>query len=279
MKIGIYINPTKLRFKGQIAVLLSKLKELKVDFYLNDESEKILNSKYKYETRSDLVKNKALVIVIGGDGTFLRLLQETEQYDTKYVLANIGYIGFLSSFSVTELIDNLEEILSNKDKFIDIPLLQIRYERRRYIAINDIILENKGVTKLLKFKAYIDGKLYHKLRASGIIISSPTGSTALNYSSGGPIVEIGMKLLIYKPVCSQFNASPPVIFNGEHKITIENRNKFPLAMTLDGNRTIEFAPEKEIDITICKNKKFKLVLYKSKNIDDILREKFFGDGG
>jgi NAD+ kinase len=273
--IGIFINPKKVDYKTKLEELFKKIEKNNIEFSLNNEVRQFFSKSYHYEDKNHLVKNKELIIIVGGDGTFLKLLHETGMIEGKYILVNIGYIGFLSSFTYKEFYKNFDGIISNKNKYIELSILSIKSEKNNYFAINDIVFENMGPTKLLNFNLYVDNEFYHNLRASGLILSTTTGSSAISYSTGGPIVEIGLPLIIYRSISPQFNCDPSVIFKGNHTFKVENSNSFPIIYTIDGAETIEMKPNESVEATLFKEKKCHLVLYKSKKISTILKEKLF----
>ncbi len=273
--IGIFINPGKVAAKTRFLELFRTVKRSGLEFSVNTEVKKIFGEGYKYESVRDLVNGKKFVIAIGGDGTFLKMLHDSGSIDNKYVLANIGRIGFLASFTLEELIAGFKQILSDHDKYIPLSLLETGHGPVKDFALNDIVFENEGRTRLLDFKVYLDNEFYHLLRASGLIVSTPAGSSAICYSSGGPIVEAGLDLMIYKAISPQFNSEPSLVFNGYRKLTVVNGNDFPIIYTVDGLITKKMGPGEKVTVTTMKHKKCNLILFKSKNISTILKEKIF----
>ncbi|MCK5398399.1 NAD(+)/NADH kinase [bacterium] len=273
--IGIYINPEKIEFKKQLEDLFVKMDENKLRFTLNTGMRKYFKDEFSYEDPATLVSGKDVVIVVGGDGTFLKLIQDTGALGGKYVLVNIGYVGFLSSFTLGEFLADLKNILDRKNSFIRLPILSIAGADGQQFAINDIVFENDGKTRLLRLELHVDGSFYHSLRASGLVLSTATGSSAICYSSGGPIVEVGLDLIVYKAISPQFNCEPSVVFNGDHAFEVVNRNDFPIIYTIDGIRTSSMKPGDRINVGLMKDATCNLVLFKDKNINDILREKLF----
>lgn len=168
------------------------------------------------------------IIVLGGDGTMLRAAGEYLGRNIPFIGVNLGTLGYLAEVEKDQIpaaLDNLiadQYEVENRMMLSGIPVIAGR-KMESMIALNDIVINRKGALHVINFNIYVNGQLLSTYHADGMIISTPTGSTAYNLSAGGPIVEPRARLIMMTPVCSH---------------------------TLVNNRTIILAEDDEIDIEI-----------------------------
>ena len=172
------------------------------------------------------------IIVLGGDGTMLRAADMYREMHIPFIGVNLGTLGYLAEVDKDQLEPALDQLIANKYEIESRMMLtgipSINGESLSpMIALNDIVINRRGALHVIKFNIYVNGQLISTYGADGMIISTPTGSTAYNLSAGGPIVEPRARLIMLTPVCSH---------------------------TLVNNRTIIFSEDDVIDIEIGKCK-------------------------
>ena len=177
----------------------------------------------------ELGQQSDLAIVIGGDGTMLNIARTFAPYDVALVGVNQGRLGFLTDISVDTMIETIGAVLDNKFVTEDRMLLSAEIwsgEERVFevLAFNDVVL-SKGVKgSMVEFEVSIDGQFIYSQRSDGLIVATPTGSTAYALSSGGPIVHPSLNVMALVPVCPHTLSNRPVVIDGGCAVEIRVRD-------------------------------------------------------
>ena len=172
-------------------------------------------------TADSIPKDIDCAIVIGGDGTLIgvaRLLKK----EVPIMGINMGTLGYLTEIEVDRIEESLDQILSGHYMLEDRMMLDgIFDDGGENVALNDIVLSRKGNLRIIHFNVYVNGTLLNSYEADGIVISTPTGSTAYNLSAGGPIVEPTASLIVITPICSHALNTSSIVLSAEDEIRIE----------------------------------------------------------
>ena len=172
-------------------------------------------------TADSMPKDIDCAIVIGGDGTLIgvaRLLKK----EVPIMGINMGTLGYLTEIEVDRIEESLDQILSGHYMLEDRMMLDgIFDDGGENVALNDIVLSRKGNLRIIHFNVYVNGTLLNSYEADGIVISTPTGSTAYNLSAGGPIVEPTASLIVITPICSHALNTSSIVLSAEDEIRIE----------------------------------------------------------
>ncbi len=171
-------------------------------------------------SREDIGRRCDLAVVIGGDGTLLNAARSLADYDVPLAGVNLGHLGFLTDISPGVMCESIAEILSGDFLREDRFLLECRIERDGNKievgnAFNEVVVYKWNVARMIELETNIDEKFVHKLRADGLIIATPTGSTAYALSAGGPIVHPGMGAMIIVPVCPHSMNNRPLVVSSD----------------------------------------------------------------
>ena len=196
------------------------------------------------------------VITLGGDGTFIQAARDLAGTGLPIVGINLGDLGYLTQMgkggNLEELLDAL---LSDRYEIQERMMLTGRiYHKGRpeasHIALNDIVLAREGDMRVLKFKIYVNGQFLYEYSADGVIVSTPTGSTAYNLSAGGPIAQPDGELLILTPVCPHTLTSRTIVLGPESRIRIEisEKNEGCQAAAFDGGTKVALTRGDYIEI-------------------------------
>lgn len=176
---------------------------------------------WKDMTADSIPKGIDCAIVIGGDGTLIgvaRLLKK----EVPIMGINMGTLGYLTEIEVDRIEESLDQILSGHYMLEDRMMLDgIFDDGGENVALNDIVLSRKGNLRIIHFNVYVNGTLLNSYEADGIVISTPTGSTAYNLSAGGPIVEPTASLIVITPICSHALNTSSIVLSAEDEIRIE----------------------------------------------------------
>jgi NAD+ kinase len=166
-----------------------------------------------------------LLIAVGGDGTLLRAVEVGAELNTPLLGINLGRLGFLADLAPSDLGRRLNEILSGR--FVEDHRVRLRWEVLREgevlasgSALNDVVVEKWSSSRLLLVELCINGAFVNEQRCDGLIITTPTGSTAYALSGGGPILQAGLDVLGVVPICPHNLTNRPVVISGDSRIDI-----------------------------------------------------------
>jgi len=183
------------------------------------------NCPYPVLPLEELGKQADLAIVIGGDGTMLNIARTFAPYDVALIGVNQGRLGFLTDISVDTMFETIGSILDGKFVTENRMLLQAEIYRGAervfdVLAFNDVAV-NKGMTgSMIEFEVRIDGQFIYTQRSDGLIVATPTGSTAYALSSGGPIVHPSLSVMTLVPVCPHTLSNRPIVISSDCTVEI-----------------------------------------------------------
>lgn len=164
------------------------------------------------------------VIVIGGDGTLIEAARALQNHDTPILGINMGTLGYLTEVEVAGIEEAVEKIIAD-DYILEkrMMLEGVFNNGDKDICLNDIIVSRKNTLRVIHFDLYVNGELLNSYKADGVIISTPTGSTAYNLSAGGPIVEPTASMIVITPICSHALNTSSIVLSAEDEIVIRIR--------------------------------------------------------
>lgn len=225
-KYYIITNPSKdtdLTVTNQIAEsLLKKGMEINGNMLKGE----VCPSGGSYTNPADIDDDTECVIVIGGDGTLIQAARDLKHKDIPMIGVNLGNMGYLAEIEI-ESLEEAIEMLVNDDFTIEsrIMLTGSIYRDNQKIqektALNDIVFGRSGTLRVVDFKVYVNQQFLKQYSADGIIITTPTGSTAYNLSAGGPILEPCANIFAITPICSHSLGSRSIVFSADSVIQIE----------------------------------------------------------
>lgn len=164
-----------------------------------------------------------IFLVLGGDGTFLSISGIASKLDIPVVGVNLGRLGFLSEIEKENLAEDIDKLLAEDFKIQERMMISAEFDGKKATALNDIVVARENsLLKILEFDVYIDDEFVDNFKADGVIISTPTGSTAYSLSAGGPIVDPSMEIMIITPICPHKMYSRTIIVSKDKKVTVKN---------------------------------------------------------
>ena len=222
--------------------------------------------------------NIDLVIVLGGDGTYLQAVQSMSNYTVPFLGINMGSFGFLTVHRQESVIHCLESVLKGEmiieeRTLIDVRLNNGEHQENIFLALNDMVIERGSFSHLISISISIQNKNIYSIKADGVIISSPTGSTAYNLAAGGPILHPQVNSFAITPICSHSLTNRPVIVPDtcEMSFKINNQNQSAF-LTIDGKKIIQISNKDQL--TVQKSiKKHKTLREKKHNDFLLLKDK------
>ncbi len=176
-------------------------------------------------TREQMGAQCDLAIVIGGDGSFLNAARSLAHFDIPMLGINLGRLGFLTDIAPNQIDDHLNEILFGKYIAEQRCLLSSHILRDGEIlaqgcALNDVVVHKLDIARMIEFETHINGEFVYRQRSDGLIISTPTGSTAYALSGGGPILAPTLKAISLVPICPHTLSNRPIVVPGDSRIEI-----------------------------------------------------------
>ena len=229
--------------------------------------------------KETIVGNADMVVVMGGDGTFLSAARMMQTVTAPIMGINLGSLGFLTEFTLEESLLALEKIVAGDFHYeerimIDVKIVRGEETIATHTALNDIVINRKALARMVKVEATIDGAFVNEYTADGLIVATPTGSTAYNLAANGPIVHPSLTALIISPVCPHTLSNRPVVI--PDKVALELRlapGRIDKAViSIDGQVGYEISPKDRIIIRRSKQVT-RVILSPNKNYYQILREK------
>ena len=195
--------------------------------------------------REELPGQSDLLIVLGGDGTLLSAARLAADRQVPILAVNLGGLGFLTTVSQDELYLILDEIVSNKHRVSERVMLEAKILRggtviRRQIALNDAVLNKAALARIMDLELHVDGEYVTTYKADGLILSTPTGSTAYSLAAGGPIVYPIVEAFVVTPICPHTLTNRPLVIPDSAKVEIDfQAGDDAVFLTLDGQVGIE----------------------------------------
>ena len=252
----------------------------KCQVYLDKETSRNMpENDLEIITRHEIGKRCDLAITIGGDGTLLDAARALVNFDVPLLGINLGRLGFLVDISPNEMKERITEILDGEFEEEHRILLNTEIDhkdkpRSESHAFNDVVIHKWEVARMIETETYINGNFLNSMRSDGLIVSTPTGSTAYALSGGGPILEPAMDAMVLVPICPHTMSYRPIVIDGDSKIDIivkENTHSHA-QVTCDGQINLGVVSGDKISI-YKKDKVVKLIHPRQHNHYEILRAK------
>lgn len=239
-KIGIVAKIHSPLAAEGVKKLAEWLDERKLSYLIDEESARIAGIKNAVK-KVDIAHQSDLVIVLGGDGTFLGVARLMEGRNAPILGVNLGGLGFLTEFAYEEMLPALEQVLTGDFQSEDRAMLDVVVSREgknvaSYTALNDVALNRGAFSRMLHIMVYVDGIFVNEYVADGLLISTPTGSTAYNLSVGGPIMHPSLDAIIISPICPHTLSNRPLVIPDWHnvEIALTQNTQGEAVATMDG---------------------------------------------
>jgi NAD+ kinase len=284
MIFGLRGNINKPQIAEVVNNLLRFLDRKKINYILEEKIAELVSGKFgkkfaKGTVVSDhqITEKSGCIISIGGDGTFLSSAKLVGESGIPIIGVNLGKLGFLAETSISEIPEFISAVLKGNFKTEEhtvITASSTDRPRRKLFALNEIVIGQTGIVKTIALDAYYNNQLINSYLADGLIISTPTGSTAYSLSAGGPIVVPVSDVLILVPLSPHTLTARPVIFPDSGKLRIKAFAKKSIVVTADGQTSLSPGKDAEIVVTLA-DYKIKVLKSLSSNYFKVLNRKLF----
>ncbi|HEY8499330.1 MAG TPA: NAD(+)/NADH kinase [Clostridia bacterium] len=226
--------------------------------------------------------NISVALSLGGDGTLLNTARLLFSHDIPVLGINLGTVGFLAEIEINDIENAIKSISTGDYKLTERMVLTAGVERNGSIvfsgmALNDVVVSREGLSRIIRLKVYVDNQYIDSFPGDGVIISTPTGSTAYTLSAGGPIVQPEMQMMIITPICPHILYSRSFITSPEKEVIVQINDDYPdpAIITLDGQEGFKIIAGDQIYIRRA-DKEIKFVSINHLNFYDVLRAKIHG---
>jgi NAD+ kinase len=219
-----------------------------------------------------------LILVLGGDGTMIATARLLGDSKVPVLGVNYGGLGYLAEFRIEELYTALESILSGNYRLdervmLDVELMRSDESVTSNRVLNDVVINKSALARIIEIEAYFNRQFVNSFRADGLIVSTPTGSTAYNLSAGGPVIYPSMNAVVITPICPFTLSNRPIVVPDDAVIELcLKTDQEDVALTLDGQVGFPLKVEDRVVIRKSQNT-FSLVQPMNRNYFDVLRDK------
>lgn len=282
-RIGIVLKPHQPDALKTICDLVTWLHERQIELIGGPEIEReriehATGCSISEKPQHEIAASADLMLVLGGDGTMIATARMIGDRDVPVLGINYGGLGYLAEFRIEELYHALESILSgnfrvDKRVMLDVELKRGDESVTRNRVLNDVVINKSALARIIEIEAYLNQRFVNSFRADGLIISTPTGSTAYNLSAGGPVIFPSMNAVVITPICPFTLSNRPIVVPDDATIELLLKtDQEQVTLTLDGQVGFELNVEDRVEIRKS-SVTFNLVQPSNRNYFDVLRDK------
>ena len=277
-RIGILSRPRREQLSVVVPPLLKWLQARGITAVLDEETAAAVPGGFKGQPAPLVADASQFLLVLGGDGTMLAAARLAASRKIPILPVNMGRLGFLTGFTLEELYPALEETLAGHPSISQRVMLQADLLRAGSVvetqgALNEAVVHKGSFARMIQLELYIDSDFVCRYRADGLIVSSPTGSTAYSLSAGGPIVHPAVEAFVITPICPHMLSDRPLVVRDYCRVEIRmNGDAESVYPTLDGQRGVPLRPTDIVRVTRAKEE-LQMIEPPQKPYFEILRNK------
>jgi NAD+ kinase len=259
MKIGIVGNTCKPKAVKVIEAFLTHLRKRNVPFVMDESLLRFLTPGAHEEAAPllELGRICSVMVVFGGDGTMLATAREIGLSGIPILGVNIGTLGFLAEVMVEEIEQTVDALINEHYTIVDRMVLRIdilrEYLTKTFFALNDVVLDKGLSSRLIFIDTSVNGAFLNSYRADGLIVATPTGSTAYSMSAGGPLMMPKMHAFIVTPICPHSLTVRPIVLSDDSSIELSIRKEAePVQVNIDGQNRYKLLFNEKLCVTKAK---------------------------
>lgn len=272
-KIGVVLRPSTPELKDSYIRLEKIFKNYGIEVLLESKSAAMIGM--MGERFEKICKECDFLVSFGGDGTLISTVRKSFDFDIPILGIHAGNLGFLADLSLDELDSFVQKIIKNQYKIDERAVLEATVIKNnkevKYYAFNDIVLTRTRVTNMIHIETLIDSRSFNTYYGDGVIVSTPTGSTAYNLSAGGPVLFPMSNVFALTPICPHSLTQRPVVLPGKYAIEMKTSEERALII-IDGQDMHELELGESVHIKLAQ-KTIKLIHKEEYNYFDVLKEK------
>jgi NAD+ kinase len=285
-RVGIIIKHDHEEASELALDVAALLEDLKVEVFFADESASIFNRedhglrKIKIVPKADLAKKTDFIIVFGGDGTYLSAARLMQNVSLPILGVNMGTLGFLTEVRKEEALEVVEKIFRtgkftvSERVMLEVSLIRKKKTILKSLVVNDAVVSKGAIARIIGVKIDVDGEWAYTVRADGMILSTPTGSTAYSLAAGGPIVMPQLACMLLTPICAHALSQRPLLLPDTVTVDLTlDHTPGHVYLTLDGQEGIDLKDEDVIRVSRFKKHNLRIVNAPNRKYFSLLREK------
>lgn len=283
--IGVIANTGKDKGLKYTRRVVDRIKSLNGNYNIKSEIAVRLGLTSSNPNDDDVINKSDIIVSLGGDGTFLNVARKAYAKNKPILGINLGTLGFLTEIDKKEMDTAIERLLKNGYAIEERMMLYAEVLRDGMIiasdvALNDIVISRIALSRILHIKTYINGIFVDSFPGDGLIVSSPTGSTAYSLSAGGPIVEPDLDIIMVTPICPHILHSRSIITKSGRvvEVVIDENYQHNAMLTVDGQEGVKVKSGDMIRIkkAACS---VKIIKFDKREFFNVLRSKIYYRGG
>ena len=252
---GIVSKPTTGMVSSVVPGLVAWLRARKIEVFVDMETEASVSIGAPAVAREEMGAKVDLLIVLGGDGTLLSAARALHGGKVPILAVNLGGLGFLTSVTLDELYPLLEQVLVGEHRIgermmLEAEILHSGKAAERQCALNEAVANKAALARMLDFDVFVDERHVGRYRADGIIVATPTGSTAYSLAAGGPIIQPDLDAFVITPICPHMLTNRPLVIPDTSRVELDfTAAQEPVYLTLDGQIGFQLEPKDHVVIT------------------------------
>jgi NAD+ kinase len=280
MRIGIAVKPGLAAARDTLVELEAWLRNRGVDALWSAEAAKLFPSGSRTALdRNELARQSDLAVVLGGDGTLLATAKAIAEsgHDIPILAVNFGSLGFLTEITRPELYQSLDAVLAGRSLFDQRMMLCAADSRtgESHMALNDVVFTRTALSRMIELSVSVGDQFVTNVKADGLIVATPTGSTAYNLAAGGPIVHPAMDALVLTPIAPHTLTNRPIVIPAEREVRVKSASSNAgdeVYVTIDGQTGFGLHEGDGLSITRAE-RPLRLVRSTTRSYFEVLRQK------
>jgi NAD+ kinase len=280
MRIGIAVKPGLAAARDTLVELETWLRGRGVDTVWSTEAAKLFAAGSRHAAeREDLARLSDLAVVLGGDGTLLAMAKAIAEsgHDIPILAVNFGSLGFLTEITRPELYQSLEAVIAGRASYDLRMMLRAvaTHAKESHMALNDVVFTRTALSRMIELSVSVGDQFVTAVKADGLIVATPTGSTAYNLAAGGPIVHPAMDALVLTPIAPHTLSNRPIVIPAEREVRVTSTSSNAgdeVYVTMDGQTGFPLQEGDELTITRAETP-LRLVRSTARSYFEVLRQK------
>ena len=201
-------------------LMINSISNLDINLYI-DKSSNNKNENFTVLEHKEFVKKVDIVVVFGGDGTLLNAARKYLNYDIPILGINMGNVGFLTDISTDNFEKTIKEVLDGNYKIEERNLVSAKFGNNHLYGLNEVVIHSGAYAQLMRYRLNVNDRVVYEQRSDGLIIATPTGSTAYALSAGGPIIHPSLDVWTILPMLPQSLSSRPFVISSDEKVEMD----------------------------------------------------------
>jgi len=201
-------------------LMINSISNLDINLYI-DKSSNNKNENFTVLEHKEFVKKVDIVVVFGGDGTLLNAARKYLNYDIPILGINMGNVGFLTDISTDNFEKTIKEVLDGNYKIEERNLVSAKFGNNHLYGLNEVVIHSGAYAQLMRYRLNVNDRVVYEQRSDGLIIATPTGSTAYALSAGGPIIHPSLDVWTILPMLPQSLSSRPFVISTDEKVEMD----------------------------------------------------------